>query len=378
AAQARARVCVRSRRGRPPARCGRRGSRGRRVAAGGRAVRPRKDRVRAGRVRTGARRGRAASRRPGACRGRRRPRSGAAAAHRLPPRSHQCLRVRRAHARSPPFRRQPGPPAVGGRRRARVARRLGRQHAERHPDRPGVHASRAAGPRLRDRARRRAVAANARPRTALLLPLHRPREPDVERDLRAHRLRARGGIVRARLLLIAAALLLAGCGSSSWHAKVEGPYLQGKLQYWLVRPQGKPRAVVILLHGLARNSGEQLVAWQKHLAAQGDAVIFPRYESIPGDPTARITVAVSSFQAIDKLGNPKVPLVIVGHSRGGRLAVEAASDLHPRLVVAIFPGLLNPSFELPTYLSKIPASTRIYLFSGDKDKSVGASGVREL
>jgi len=184
--------------------------------------------------------------------------------------------------------------------------------------------------------------------------------------------------VRARLLLIAATLLLAGCGSSSWRAKVEGPYLQGKLQYWLVRPQGKPRAVVILLHGLARNSGEQLVAWQKHLAAQGDAVIFPRYESIPGDPTARITVAVSSFQAIDKLGNPKVPLVIVGHSRGGRLAVEAASDLHPRLVVAIFPGLLNPSFELPTDLSKIPASTRIYLFSGDKDKSVGASGVREL
>ena len=44
-------------------------------------------------------------------------------------------------------------------------------------------------PRLRDRPRRRALGAAARRRTALLLPLHRPRQPDLERDLRADRLR---------------------------------------------------------------------------------------------------------------------------------------------------------------------------------------------
>jgi predicted esterase len=176
---------------------------------------------------------------------------------------------------------------------------------------------------------------------------------------------------------LVAAVLLAGCGST-WHPKVEGPYLQGKLQYWLVRPQDKPRAVVVLLHGLSHDSGEQLVAWQKHLAEQGDDVIFPRYEQPAGDPAARINAVVSAFQAIDRLGDPKVPLVVVGHSRGGRLAVEAAAELHPQLVIAVFPGLLNASFELPTNLTDIPRATRIVLLSGDKDTVIGEAGVRQL
>jgi dienelactone hydrolase len=183
---------------------------------------------------------------------------------------------------------------------------------------------------------------------------------------------------RSSVLALLLAAALAGCGGAQWHPKIEGPYLQGKLQYWLVRPQGQPKAVVVLLHGLSRYTGEQLKQWQYHLAEQGDAVIFPRYEDPPPDPAARVNIVVAVDQALDKLGQPKAPLVLLGHSRGGRLAVEAAAYLEPELVVAVFPGLLNPAFELPTNLGLIPPTTQIYLFSGDRDVDLRNFGVREL
>jgi alpha/beta hydrolase fold. len=51
-----------------------------------------------------------------------------------------------------------------------------------------------------------------------------------------------------------------------------------------------------------------------------------------------VNIVVSVEQALDKLGTPKAPLVLVGHSRGGRLAVEAAAYLIPERVVASSPG----------------------------------------
>ena len=73
-----------------------------------------------------------------------------------------------------------------------------------------------------------------------------------------------------------------------------------------------------------------------------------------------------------------MPLVLLGHSRGGRLAVEAAAFLNPRLVIAFFPGQINPSFEPATNFKLIPKTTDIYLFVGDRDKSVGNTGAVEL
>jgi pimeloyl-ACP methyl ester carboxylesterase len=178
------------------------------------------------------------------------------------------------------------------------------------------------------------------------------------------------------LLVVALAVTLAGCGST-WHASFDSHGV-GKDQYWTVQAKGKAKAVVVLLHGLGPNSGEQLEPWQAHLAERGYDVVFPRYEQPPPDQNARNNIVGSVGRALGDLGRPKVPLVLLGHSRGGRLAVEAAAFLKPRLVIAFYPGLINPSFEPATNFKLIPPTTDIWLFVGDKDRSVGNTGALEM
>lgn len=174
----------------------------------------------------------------------------------------------------------------------------------------------------------------------------------------------------------AAVLALAGCGSN-WQPQFVSSGL-GKDQYWVVHPKGKTKAVVVFLHGLGRNSGEQLEPWQAHLASEGYAVIYPRYEDPPPDMQARNTIVGAVGRGLGDLGRPDVPLILLGHSRGGRLAVEAAAFLRPKLVLAFYPGLINPQMEPPTNFRLLPRTTDIWLFVGDRDTSVGNSGALEL
>ena len=173
-------------------------------------------------------------------------------------------------------------------------------------------------------------------------------------------------------------LALAGCGGHRhWQATFEQSGF-GKDQYWTVQANGKPKAVVVLLHGLGPNSGEQLEPWQAHLAGEGYDVVYPRYEEPPPDPFARNNIVGAVGRALGTLGRPNVPLVLIGHSRGGRLAVEAAAFLRARLAIAFYPGQINPLFEPATNFALIPKTTSIWLFVGDRDTSVGSTGADEL
>jgi dienelactone hydrolase len=177
---------------------------------------------------------------------------------------------------------------------------------------------------------------------------------------------------------VLALALLAGC-SGSGARTIDGPFGDGARQVWVTHARGKPRAVVALLHGLSPTPQRlDFKRWQRHLADEGYDVIYPRYEAQRGDPRARDGVVAGVREGLKRLGAPKAPLVLIGHSRGGRLAVEAAAYLEPREAIAIYPGTINPSFEPPTDFSRIPAETTIWLVVGDRDEGVGSAGAVEL
>ncbi len=184
---------------------------------------------------------------------------------------------------------------------------------------------------------------------------------------------------RALLLgVVLAALVASGCGGGSDEARIEGPLGRGRAQAWIVRADGTPKAVVAFLHGLAPDPGLAFRPWLLHLAGEGYDVIFPRYEAVRGEPRARDGVIDGVRNGLRRLGRPKAALVLVGHSRGGRLAVEAAPFLKARAAIAIFPGRINPQFEPQTDFRALPRTTTIWLLAGEDDRDVGAAGAVEL
>jgi pimeloyl-ACP methyl ester carboxylesterase len=198
--------------------------------------------------------------------------------------------------------------------------------------------------------------------------------------------------VFAIALLLASALALAGCGGETQTKKAaaiareEGPFGVGADQYWLFQPlKGKPRALVIFLHGLDREALTPRMhrPWLEHLASKGNVVIYPSYELGPGSRGALVHLITAVRDAKRQLQTPFVPTVVIGYSRGGRLGVEYAAvapgvEQTPAAVMAVFPGQLNPDAEEVVDLASIHPGTVIWLLVGDRDRSVGRQGAREL
>ena len=184
-------------------------------------------------------------------------------------------------------------------------------------------------------------------------------------------------------LVLAAA---AGCGGSGSGAARSVPTVappvplrtaafgQGAARYWIWHAAGKPHAVVLFLHGLDYSEihpANHLV-WIEHLARKGDDVIYPAYEAQPGQLGALRRSLSAVNAALQRLGRPSVPFVIVGYSRGGRLAVELAAvapaiGVVPAAVMSVFPSRLNPIEEEVVDLGSISPTTRIVLAVGEED-----------
>jgi alpha-beta hydrolase superfamily lysophospholipase len=185
----------------------------------------------------------------------------------------------------------------------------------------------------------------------------------------------------ACLVILAVAAPAAFAGSTA-PPKMLGPYGKGADSYWLWRARGKPKAVVVFMHGLDESELRPAnhLPWIEHLAGQGNEVVYPRYEVVPGGGPALLHTLIGVHAALVRLGRPQLPLVVVGYSRGGRLAVEAAAvmwriSVRPAAVMSIFASALNPSLEEVVDFTRLPHTARVVLLAGEEDSP---AGVREL
>jgi hypothetical protein len=168
--------------------------------------------------------------------------------------------------------------------------------------------------------------------------------------------------------------------------RIEGPYGRGAGEVWVVVPDRPVRSVVVFGHGWklippspAYSWVGQFRPWLDHLAADGSAVIFPRYQLGVGDPqdaTRVLDFATGIHTGYALLGRPKVPVVAVGYSFGASLAFYYGANAaawrlpFPSAVQAIFPGGMIPGAPLP----RLDRSVRVLIQVGDADTEAGSAG----
>jgi predicted esterase len=191
-----------------------------------------------------------------------------------------------------------------------------------------------------------------------------------------------------RVLLLAGVMVAAGCGGSSAPeskpVQHQGSLGSGPRQVWFYAAKGKPRSLVIFLHGYGgpvEETPKNHVAWLKHLTAEGSDVVYPRYEvGVSTNPYPDIDAALAS--ARQRLGNPHVPIVVIGYSRGGRLATDysawlAAHGHEPRLALLVYPAVHAPGERLIP-LRSLDSKVRVVMMVGDQDKDVDGAGARVI
>ena len=196
----------------------------------------------------------------------------------------------------------------------------------------------------------------------------------------------------ARIPVAIVALVgLVGCGgggpSYPAQATVEGPIVEGSdpaKGVWLFQPAGKPKRLVIFFHGQGGPEEATPVnhrAWIDHMVDEGTVVIYPRYEQ---DYAAGVLgPAIAGIRtANERLGRPDLPVLAIGFSRGGALAVEyaAASAGENVPVPDVVESINTVSFGEQTHpadLRPLSHETVMSVIVSDQD-GLGATGAKGL
>jgi acetyl esterase/lipase len=193
------------------------------------------------------------------------------------------------------------------------------------------------------------------------------------------------------LLALAVGLLVAGCGGGGGGdrfpetATSDGPIGKGPNGVWLFRPAGKPKALVIYFHGQGgpqeATPGNHL-PWINHLVARGSAVIYPRYE-MAFEPNPLEFVLTGVRAAYRRLDVDGLPVLAIGYSRGGALALEYGAIAErggvpvPEAIMSVFPASQG-EFGTLVDLNTVDPSTALLMLVGDRDTVVRSAGAKFL
>jgi hypothetical protein len=190
-----------------------------------------------------------------------------------------------------------------------------------------------------------------------------------------------------RLLAVAVLAIVAAGGAATVAraSTVEGPIGRGGDAVWIVWPAGEIRSVVVFGHGWKAQPPSaahpwvgQFRPWLDHLAANGSAVVFPRYQ-LGGDLSgvARVTSYRHGLaRAFARLAPIEVPVVVAGYSYGASLAFSYAANARawglpaPSAVDAVFPAGPVPGSPLP----RLAPTVRVLIQVGAQDTEAGRGG----
>ena len=193
------------------------------------------------------------------------------------------------------------------------------------------------------------------------------------------------------IVLLLAVLAAAGCGGGGdeefpTEATAEGPIGSGPEGVWIFRPAGEPKNVVIYFHGQggsAEATPTNHRAWIDHLVERGSVVVYPRYEmELERNPMQFALAGIRT--AAERYDLAGLPVLAIGYSRGGALAVEYGATAAgeddvpvPDAIMSVFPGSVG-NFDRRIDLAPLADDTIVLLMFGDRDNIVRDVGFRML
>jgi len=194
-----------------------------------------------------------------------------------------------------------------------------------------------------------------------------------------------------KALALVAVLFVAGCGGGAEAPKLVTETVgSGPQTATIIRPDvDRKLPVVLFLHGWGGNLPRYYRPWLEHLARDGNAVIYPRYQDSVAEPPPQVlgNVIAGTRLALKRVNEEPGSLVVAGHSAGGALAADYAGIARsvglpvPIAVFSAYPG--RRSRRLPFAIpeidpARIPADTRVVALSGTRDGVVGMEPARRL